>query len=174
MPGGAGQYEKEGKLRLQNTDRRKPIKYADIDTEDFYGEDIESEQEEQFDTDDDEYIVAYSSEDKTVGTYRQEEMQEYADEYASELENEEYEPEEYDESEEYESEEYQSEEYEEVEEYEETKEYESEEYEEFGEYEPEEYEELEKYEETEEYETEEYESEAYEESGRVCGRRIRN
>ena len=113
--------KKKKKLRLQNTDRRKPIKYADIDTEDFYGEDIESDQEEQFDTDDeDEYMVAYSSEDKTVGTYRQEEMQEYADEYASELENETYE------AEEYETEEYESEEYEEVEEYEETKEYESE------------------------------------------------
>ncbi len=168
--------KKKEKLRLQNTDRRKPIKYADIDTEDFYGEDIESEQEEQFDTDDDEYIVAYSSEDKTVGTYRQEEMQEYADEYASELENEEYEPEEYDEPEEYESEEYQSEEYEEVEEYEETEEYESEEYEESDEYEEteeyesEEYEESDGYEETEEYESEEYEesdeyeSEEYEET----------
>ena len=167
--------KKKKKLRLQNTDRRKPIKYADIDTEDFYGEDIESDQEEQFDTDDDdEYIVAYSSEDKTIGTYRQEEMQEYADEYASELENEMYESEEYEETEEYESEEYESEEYEEVEEYEETKEYESEEYEESDEYEIEEYEESDEYEseeyeesdeyEAEEYETEEYESEEYEKS----------
>lgn len=156
--------KKKKKLRLQNTDRRKPIKYADIDTEDFYGEDIESEQEEQFDTDDDdEYIVAYSSEDKTVGTYRQEEMQEYADEYASELENEMYESEEY-ETEEYESEEYESEEYEEVEEYEETEEYESEEYEETGEYELEEYEQSDEYEIEEYEETKEYESEEYEES----------
>ncbi|HBV83942.1 MAG TPA: hypothetical protein DEB74_14375, partial [Lachnospiraceae bacterium] len=89
--------KKNKELRLQNTDRRKPIKYTDIDTEDFYEEDMELEQEEHLDTDDDEYIVAYSSEDKTVGTYRQEEMQEYADEYASELEDEEYESEEYEE-----------------------------------------------------------------------------
>jgi len=166
------------KLRLHNTDRRKPIKYTDIDTEDFYGEDIESEQEEQFDADDDdEYIVAYSSEDKTVGTYRQEEMQEYADEYASELENEEYESEEYEETEEYESEEYEdseeyeeseeSEDYEETEEYEESEEYEdSEDYEETEEYESEEYEDLEEYEEAEESEeSEEYEeTEEYEDS----------
>ena len=157
--------KKKKKLRLQNTDRRKPIKYADIDTEDFYGEDIESDQEEQFDTDDDdEYIVAYSSEDKTIGTYRQEEMQEYADEYASELENEMYESEEYEETEEYESEEYESEEYEEVEEYEETKEYESEEYEESDEYEIEEYEESDEYESEEYEESDEYEIEEYEES----------
>lgn len=178
--------KKKKKLRLQNTDRRKPIKYADIDTEDFYGEDIESDQEEQFDTDDDdEYIVAYSSEDKTIGTYRQEEMQEYADEYASELENEMYESEEYEETEEYESEEYEeSDEYEsekyeqtdeyEIEDYEETKEYESEAYEETDEYEADEYEQTDEYEseayeeideyEVEEYETEEYESEEYEQT----------
>ena len=65
--------KKKKKMRLQNMDRRRPTKYADIDTEDFYREDIESEQE-HFDTDedDDEYIVAYSSEYRTIGTYRQE------------------------------------------------------------------------------------------------------
>ena len=72
MPGGAGSMKK--KKRLQNIDKRKPVKYVDIDTEDFYGEDIESNQEDFYteENDDDEYIVAYSSEDKTVGTYRQE------------------------------------------------------------------------------------------------------
>ena len=32
--------KKNKELRLQNTDRRKPIKYTDIDTEDFYEEDM--------------------------------------------------------------------------------------------------------------------------------------
>ncbi len=172
MPGGAGSMKK--KKRLQNIDKRKPVKYVDIDTEDFYGEDIESNQEDFYteENDDDEYIVAYSSEDKTVGTYRQEEMQEYADEYASELETEEYESEEYEEpdeyeSEEYESEEYESEEYEEPDEYE-SEEYESEEYEEPDEYESEEYEEPEDYKSQEYEESKEYllESDEYESSGK--------
>ncbi len=160
--------KKKKKMRLQNMDRRRPTKYADIDTEDFYREDIESEQE-HFDTDedDDEYIVAYSSEDRTIGTYRQEEMQEYADEYASELENEEYQSEEYDfeeyeEFETYEPEEYDSKEYEEFEEYEEPEEYDSEGYEELETYESEEYD-SEEYEAPKTYESEEYDSEEYEE-----------
>ncbi len=150
--------KKKKKMRLQNMDRRRPTKYADIDTEDFYREDIESEQE-HFDTDedDDEYIVAYSSEDRTIGTYRQEEMQEYADEYASELENEEYE-----EFETYEPEEYDSKEYEEFEEYEESEEYDSEGYEELETYESEEYD-SEEYEAPKTYESEEYDSEEFEE-----------
>ena len=174
----------------RNKNRRKTGKYTDEYIEDLYEEYEESLYEEEnpaqetdavaeddFD-EEDEYIVAYSSENAIVGAYTSDEMQEYAKEYEEAQEHASYE--EYEEEQEYEEnesyEEYEEdpeyeetelyEEYEEEPEYEETESYE--EYEEEQEYEdPELYEEYEEPELYEEYEEEqEYEEpELYEEYG---------
>lgn len=152
----------------RNNNRRKTGKYTDEYIEDLYEEYEESLYEEQnpeqetdaivdddFD-EDDEYIVAYSSDRATVGAFTSDEMQEYAEEYAEAQEHEAYEA--YEESEEYEEEQ----EYEEPEEYQEEQEYEElEEYEE--EQESEESEEYQEYEEAYEEYIEEYEEEAAQE-----------
>ncbi|MDE7476981.1 MAG: Ig-like domain-containing protein [Lachnospiraceae bacterium] len=156
------------RLELHGKNRRKPVKYTDKYTEDFYDEAYEDDNMDGLDEpddvdadasidEDDEYIVAYSSENKMVGAYTSEEMKEYAEEYQESRSYgiDEYEPGEYD-SEEYDPQEYDSEEYGELEEYE-PEEYDSQEYN------VEEYHESAAYDEVQEYETDEYEAVAYDE-----------
>lgn len=160
---------------MKKKKKKKTNQYTDEYIEDFYEEEYEedvagpedAEPEEAMDADD-EYIVAYSSENSVFGEYTPEEMREYAEEYEAEEyeEQEEYEAEKYEEEqEEYEAEEYEEYEAEEYEDYEEQQEeYEAEEYEtEQEEYEAESYEEPEyEAESYEEQEYEEYEAESYE------------
>lgn len=149
---------KKKKLGSRGKGKRKTEKYTDEYIEDFYGdEDLTEQGEPEADTDDgeDEYIVAYSSENAVFGEYTSEQMQEYAEEYE---ETQYEEPEEYDEAQYEEPEEYEEVQYEEPEEYDEAQEYEgTEQYD--GVYEePEEYENAQEYDEPEEYsESQEYE-----------------
>lgn len=144
--------------RGRNKNRNKSG-YTDEYIDEYYEEEDELAAQDDVDRadegadsdpdDEEEYIVAYSSEHTVFGAFTPEEMREYEQEYEAE---------EYGESEEYETEEYESEEYDESEEYE------SEEYDESEEYESEEYDESEKYDSEEYDESEEYESEEYDES----------
>ncbi len=134
---------------MKKKKKKKTNQYTDEYIEDFYEEEYEedvagpedAEPEEAMDADD-EYIVAYSSENSVFGEYTPEEMREYAEEYEAEEyeEQEEYETESYEEPE-YEAESYEEQEYEEYE----AESYEVPEYEEYEEYEAESYEEPEKY-----------------------------
>lgn len=156
--------KKKKAIGVRGRNKRETVQYTDEYIEDYYEDGYGEELTEQDNVDpddatdpddDDEYIVAYSSEDAVFGEYTSEEMREYAEEY--ELEG--CEPEKYEEQEEYDPEEY-----------EEQQEYATEEYGEREEYDPEEYEEQqgyesEEYEEQEEYDPEEYDIEEYDESG---------
>lgn len=84
--------------------KREATRYADEYMEDYYNEELDEEdsggdnpagQDDagvESDFDEEEYIVAYSSEEKVIGEYTPEEMQEFAEEYE---ELQEYEPETY-------------------------------------------------------------------------------
>lgn len=159
-PVGTNGMKNKKTLRSRGRDERKTVRYTDKYIEDYTDDDDWMEQEKMdFDSsdDEDEYIVAYSSENAVFGEYTSEQMQEYAEEYEEQQE-------EYDDQQEYEHDEI--EEYEEQQEYEESEEYEEQqEYDEFEEYEEQqEYEYTEEYDEIEEYErAEEYEEQADEE-----------
>lgn len=140
----------------------------DYDTEDYDIRDYEEDHTDAQDSDEDEYIVAYSSENAVVGTYTSEEMQSYEDEVCDERRA--YEDEEaYDASRAYEDEEAyedpQGDESEDV--YDASRDeqqvYEDEAYDEPQDYETEEYEEQQSYEDEEYLEQRAYEDEAYEE-----------
>ena len=87
----------------RNKNRRKTGKYTDEYIEDLYEEYEESLYEEENPTqetdavaeddfdEEDEYIVAYSSENAIVGAYTSDEMQEYAKEYEEAQEHASYE-----------------------------------------------------------------------------------
>lgn len=92
------------KLRARGRSKKKAVRYTDEYIEDYYTdgydeEDVDAEYQDT-DEDEDEYIVAYSSENSVIGTYTSEEMQEYEREYADEEyeEQREYEAEVYDEN----------------------------------------------------------------------------
>ena len=115
MPIGSNGMKNKKTLGLYGKGKRKAAKYTDEYIEDFYEEEDFEEQgvlETDFENgNEDEYIVAYSSENTVFGAYTSEQMQEYAEEYAEQQEEEpqEYggaedcgEQQEYDETEEYE------------------------------------------------------------------------
>lgn len=159
--------KKKKALRARGKSRRETVKYTDEYIEDFYGEEYEEDLTEQDNADmddDDEYIVAYSSEDTVFGEYTSEEMQEYAEEYEGRQE--------YDEEREYDG----AEEYEELQDYDGIEEYEEQqECGEIEEYDAEECGEVEEYEEqqgcgeVEEYEEEQQDYETEEYDAEECG-----
>lgn len=123
------------RLKARGRTKKKAVRYTDEYIEDYYADDYDEEnvdvdaEYQDTDEDEDEYIVAYSSENSVIGTYTSEEMQEYAQE------QQEYEAEEYEEQQEYEDEEYEDQREYEDEECEDQREYEDEEYEDQREYE---------------------------------------
>ncbi len=176
-PDGRGRMKrkKTAGARGRNKNGRETARYTDEYRDDYCGDDLtvqDNAADAGMDTDE-EYIVAYSSDDAVFGAYTSEEMREFAQEYGDapyeEDETEAYEEYEEDETEEYEEDGIEAYEEDETEAYEE---YEEDEIEAYEEDETEEYEEdeTEAYEEYEEDGIEAYEedeTEAYEEDDEI-------